>query len=224
MEIDVEQQEVAELANKREEFGGMSSEERPKLIQLREHKKNKTTEKVNIGLTKITPLDSNLTQINNTNFGAALYIQSKIIQENQQRTSNNPKGNRKNAPAWKRILQANITQIYGKNSLLTTYLHQQNRSRHLLKRIEKIKRKYNIQEQQLSFYPSIFLPLYLFPLYLSIFLPLYISIFLPLYLSIFLPLYLSIFLSFYLSIFLPLYLSIFLSFYLSILEDRRIER
>ena len=62
MEIDVEQQEVAELANEREEFRGMSSEERPKLIKLREHKKNTTTEKVNIGLTKITPLDSNLTK------------------------------------------------------------------------------------------------------------------------------------------------------------------
>ena len=39
MEIDVEQQEVAELANKREEIRGMSSEKRPKLIKLREHKK-----------------------------------------------------------------------------------------------------------------------------------------------------------------------------------------
>ena len=112
-EIDVDQQELeVELANKIEQTREMSLEERPRLIKIRESKRFKELlKKVNTGLTRITPIDSTLTEINHTNYGAAWYVQSKLAPEHTQGSRDASRRNRNKVPTWKRELQTRIERL-----------------------------------------------------------------------------------------------------------------
>ena len=89
-EIGPEQRELEEeLANKIEETRGLSMEDRPRLIKLRENRKFKDLlEKVNQGLTRLIPVGPSLTDINCANYGAAWYIQNKLAPEYVERRGN----------------------------------------------------------------------------------------------------------------------------------------
>lgn len=150
-ETNTEQQELEEeLANKIEQTKELSLHERPRLIRIKEDRRFKELLKnVNIGLEKITPISSTLTEINNTTYGAAWYIQSKLLPDYNERPTGNRKNNRNKGPIWKRKLQEKIECLRKELSQMTAFTNSNNRPANLLRKINKILRKYNIHENQL---------------------------------------------------------------------------
>lgn len=146
-----DQQEVEELANKIEETRRMNMDERPKLIKLRENKVFKALlQKVNTGLVKLVPEGTTLTELNCINYGAAWYIQSKLAPDHQEARGN---GSRKNAnwiPQWKKKMQQKINNLRAEVSHMRQFMYGQNVSRNLNNKIEKIKRKYHINNGQIE--------------------------------------------------------------------------
>ena len=148
---DPEQQELEEeLANKIEETRQMGLDERPRLTKLRENKKFKELlKRVNIGLKKMIPLDATLPELNHANYGAAWLIQSKITPEYAERKKDKPR-NKNVVPHWKKKLQQKIERLRAEISQISNYLEKQNPSRNIRIKINKMKRKYNINEENLN--------------------------------------------------------------------------
>ena len=148
-EIEPEQRELEEeLANKIEETKGMSMEDRPKLIKLKVNKKFKELlKKVNQGLTRLIPVGTSLTEINCAHYGAALYIQNKVAPDYVEKRTN---GTRKKSkePLWKKKIEKKISQLRAEISQITTYLNNQIQGRKLLRKINNIKRKYNVTNNE----------------------------------------------------------------------------
>lgn len=68
-------------------------EERPKLIKLKENKELKSlVKRVNTGLARMVQVGICLTEVNHNNYGAAWYIQSKIVPDYKERRGIQPKG------------------------------------------------------------------------------------------------------------------------------------
>ena len=149
--VEPEQRELEEeLANKIEETRYLSMEERPKLIKLKENKTFKELlKKVNIGLSRLIPIDSSLTEINHANYGAAWYMQNKLAPDYVERRGNRTK--KKNTiPPWKKKIEQKITRLRAEISQMSTYMNSLNHGRSLLKKIDIIKNRYNINNEQIE--------------------------------------------------------------------------
>ena len=139
-----------ELTNKIEETRRMPMEERPKLVKVKENRKYKELlKKVNTSLSRLIPIDITLTEINCANYGAAWYIQSKMAPESVKRNRKEIK--RKNdKPPWKVKIENRINKLRAEISQISAFIDAQNPKRSLQRKIDNIKRKYNISNDQLS--------------------------------------------------------------------------
>ena len=152
-EVDEDQRLLEEeLANKIEETKEMDMKDRPRLYKLKEDKKFKDLlMKVNKGLTNLIPVNSSITDINHANFGAAWYIQTKVAPHLSEKVK---KGARKKItnfePKWKKKIQKTINQLRAEVAQITSYRNQQHPTRRLIKKIESIKRKYEINNNQIE--------------------------------------------------------------------------
>ena len=151
IEPDPEQRELEEeLANKIEETKAIPMKERPKLIKIKENKEFKMlVKRVNTGLTRMVPAGLSLTEINHTNYGAAWYIQSKIVPNYKEKRGIQPKKSNVE-PVWKKKLHGKINQLRAEISQISNYMRDQNHSQSLLQKVRKIKRKYRIDDEQMS--------------------------------------------------------------------------
>ena len=142
-----------ELCNMIESVKHMKMEDRPYLMKIRKSKKVKQlTEKVNKIIKKIIPTSLNITEINEINYAAALYIESQT-QENQvkrKKAKKKGKSKKEEVPKWKAELLGKIKSSRKEYMQITQYLKNTRGRGKLKKEIEKIKRKYNISEEQLQ--------------------------------------------------------------------------
>ena len=142
-----------ELCNEIESIKHTKMEDRPYLLKIRKtNKVKKLTDKVNKVIKKIIPTHINLTEINEINYAAALYIQEKTQPENATKKKER-KGKKKKAdevPKWKRELQSKLKN--SRKEFMQIQQYQKNTSIRgkLKKTIEKIKKKYNINDDQLQ--------------------------------------------------------------------------
>ena len=90
--------------------------------------------------------DLDLNQLNMYHFGTALYIQRKIAPWNDETRSNNKKAKPKQ-PLWKKKIQKRIDQLRAEISQMTT---KEPLTRHLLNRLKRLKRKYNISQDNFN--------------------------------------------------------------------------
>ena len=149
--IEPEQRELEEeLANVIEETKGWNMEERPRLIKLRENKSFKELlKKVNQCITRLIPVGSSLTEINCANYGAALYIQNKLAPDYVKKRGASTR-KKSTIPPWKKKIEQKISQLRAELSQMSMYLNSQNHGRNLLKKIDIIKRKYNVNNAQIE--------------------------------------------------------------------------
>ena len=127
----------------------MSMEEHPKIIRLRENKKLKELlKKVNTAIRRLVPSDISLTDINCASFGAAWYIQDKMAPEHIVRRGRARARNTE--PTWKLKIEKKINHLRAEISQITTFLESQNPTGNLQRKINNIKRRYNIGNDQLS--------------------------------------------------------------------------
>ena len=151
MEIEAEQRELEEeLSNKIEETRNMSMEDRPKLIKLRENKKFKELlKKVNIALRRLIPTNISLTEINYVNYGAAWYIQSKMAPEHVMKKGKDTR-TRRTEPPWKVKMMKKIERLRAEISQISSFTDSQNPTMSLQRKINNLKIRYNISNEQLS--------------------------------------------------------------------------
>ena len=136
-----------ELLNTIEEVKRVTMEERPHLIKLVQNKTLKTlTHHVNTILHDLIPEDLPLLELNNTSFGAALFIQRKIAPWYDEKRKK-PKRGKKNVMPWKYKLQKKVDTLRKELSLLTT---KEPLTKHTAVKIRRIHRKYKIKEGQVN--------------------------------------------------------------------------
>ena len=144
--LDIEQMEIEEqVANRIERTRGMALEDRPKLVQMGMNKAFTTlTMKVNDALSQLVPVKSSLEEINHATYGAAWYIQTKLLPYHQERRKGIYK-EKQIEPVWKRKLQQKIEKYRAETSQISGFLLNQSPRKKLRKKIKKIKRKYSIK-------------------------------------------------------------------------------
>ena len=150
-DTDPMQQEIEEeLANKIEEIKHMNIQDRPKLIRLERNRVFKALlKRINTAIVKLMLPEPDITELNAINFAAALMIQERMVGI-RKNAGNNKQKKQPPVPKWKAELQRKINQMRVEISQMAEFQHQANPSRKLRKSIEKIKRKYKIQETQLE--------------------------------------------------------------------------
>ena len=145
-----------ELSNRIEEVRMMDMKDRPKLIKLRNNRKLKeTTQKVNLALSRLFTVIPDIRELNNINYGAALFIQEKILPpRNSERNRSHRTGirrpNQTGVPGWKRKLVQKITLHRAEVSQMTIFSSGIHTGKNLCRKIRQIKRKYNINGDDLS--------------------------------------------------------------------------
>lgn len=142
--VDEEMERISdELINTIEEVKNMSMKNRPKLIKLVENKQFKTMLKqVNFIMNDIIEIDVPLTELNNTTYGAALYIQRKLApwyDEKRPKRSRAPK----KESTWKIKIQKKIQNFRKELSLM---LQTRPLTKRLALRVHRIQRKYKIRD------------------------------------------------------------------------------
>ena len=90
-----------------------------------------------------------ITELNTVNYAAALLIQEKTGKM-VKTSGNNRKGKQKPMPKWRADLLKKIAEIRKEISQVAQLRQHTNSSAKLRRAIEKIKRKYNIQENLLE--------------------------------------------------------------------------
>ena len=135
----------------------MEMKDRPKLIKLRNNRKlRELIQKVNLAINRLFTRIPNITELNNINYGAALFIQEKILpprnseRNRPARTEVRRRPNVQSIPAWKRKLTDKITLHRAEISQMTIFSSGTNIGSNLRRKIRKIKRKYDITGDDLS--------------------------------------------------------------------------
>ena len=113
-----------ELMNTIEEVKHMNMSDRPKLIKFTENIHFKDLlKRVDHILQNLIPTDIPLMELNYTHFGAALYIQRKIVPDYDEKRPRNTQKSNKDHP-WKIKLQKKIQKLRTELSLLSRTTHK----------------------------------------------------------------------------------------------------
>ena len=134
-----------DILNIIEEVRRMPLERRPVLIKLQENKKFKILcEEVNKVVNHINISHLDLNDLNLYNYGCALYIQRQIAPWNNEIKPNKNHIKTK-IPPWKQKINRRMNQLRAEIGQMTT---KEPLTKNLIKRLQRLKRKYNISEEQ----------------------------------------------------------------------------
>ena len=126
----------------------MNMSDRPRLIKLIENKKFKDLlKRVCHILENLIPIGIPLMELNNTHFGASLYIQRKLAPEFDEKRPKKDSPKIKKEHPWKTKLQKKIQRLRAELSLLSSSGPP---TRHLALKIGRLKRKYKIEDHQIK--------------------------------------------------------------------------
>ena len=140
-----------ELFNVIEKVKNTPLEDRTDLVKIIPNRKlKKIVAKVNEVIEKEIPETLNITEINQVNYAAGLYIQSKVIPNYKPREKRRKKGKSKpKPPEWKVKLQKEIETARKERSQIVQFLKNKKVKGKLLYQIENIEKKYKLRREEL---------------------------------------------------------------------------